>query len=109
MGSRWRAFLDCLIVLGLSFRRQEVNAKPMRFVIAMPDKVSEITFPIISFDGNTIAFLGTVESRRMLYVRGIDSLDAKVLEGTEDASFPFWSPDGRQLAFFSQSKLKKIE
>jgi serine/threonine protein kinase/Tol biopolymer transport system component len=102
-------FLGLLVVLGLSFRRQEVNAKPMRFVIAMPDKVSEITFPIISPDGNTIAFLGSLESRRMLFVRGIDSLDAKVLEGTEDASFPFWSPDGRQLAFFSQSKLKKIE
>jgi hypothetical protein len=48
--------LGLLVVLGLSFRRQEVNAKPMRFVIAMPDKVSEITFPIISPDGNTMRF-----------------------------------------------------
>ena len=51
--------LGLLVVLGLSFRRQEVNVKPMRFVIAMPDKVSGMHFPIISLDGNTIAFLGT--------------------------------------------------
>ena len=28
------------------------------------------------------------------------------LAGTEEATYPFWSPDSRFLAFFSQSKLK---
>jgi eukaryotic-like serine/threonine-protein kinase len=29
--------------------------------------------------------------------------------GTEGASYPFWSPDGRFLAFFADGKLKKLE
>jgi Tol biopolymer transport system component len=31
------------------------------------------------------------------------------LPGTQDASFPFWSPDGRFLGFFAEGKLKKID
>ena len=31
------------------------------------------------------------------------------LEGTDNAADPFWSPDSRFLAFFADSKLKKIE
>jgi len=30
------------------------------------------------------------------------------LDGTQGASYPFWSPDGRTLAFFSEGKLKKV-
>ena len=31
------------------------------------------------------------------------------LAGTDDPKFPFWSPDSRYIAFFSQGKLKKID
>ena len=103
------SLIGLLIVSGLSLRRREVNEKQMRFVVAMPEKVSEVTFPIISPDGNAIAFLGLSEGRRSLYVRQINSIDAKQLNGTDDASFPFWSADGHQLGFFSQGKLKRID
>jgi hypothetical protein len=104
------SLIGLLIVSGLWLRRrEEVNEKQMRFVISMPEKVSEITFPIISPDGNAIAFLGLIDGRRTLYVRQIGSLEAKLLNGTDDASFPFWSADGHQLGFFSQGKLKRID
>jgi hypothetical protein len=45
---------------------------------------------------------------RRLYLRRIDSEDVKELEGSLDASAPFWSPDGRALAFFAEGMLKKI-
>ena len=32
-----------------------------------------------------------------------------MLEGTEGASYPFWSPDGRTLGFFADDKLKRID
>jgi hypothetical protein len=36
-------------------------------------------------------------------------VDARQLTGTEGASFPFWSPDGRWIAFFAGGKLRKID
>jgi hypothetical protein len=36
-----------------------------------------------------------------LWVREIDSLTAKPLEGTDDPIYPFWSPDSRFIGFFS--------
>jgi Tol biopolymer transport system component len=45
----------------------------------------------------------------MLWIRLLDSLQAQELAGTQDASYPFWSPDSRWIAFFSGGKLKKIE
>jgi DNA-binding winged helix-turn-helix (wHTH) protein/Tol biopolymer transport system component len=43
-----------------------------------------------------------------LYVRGIDELDAHAMPGTDDASAPFFSPDGRSIGFFAGGKLKKV-
>ena len=31
------------------------------------------------------------------------------MSGTDDAAFPFWSPDGRFIAYFADGKLKKID
>jgi len=42
------------------------------------------------------------------YRAWFDSPAAAALQGTEEADFPFWSPDGRWLAFFARGKLKKI-
>jgi Tol biopolymer transport system component len=42
-----------------------------------------------------------------LWVRRFDSLSSMRLPGTEGASYPFWSPDGRQIAFFAGGSLKR--
>jgi serine/threonine protein kinase len=47
-------------------------------------------------------------SGRGLAVRDLRSGKTEVLEGTDGAGFPFWSPDGEWLAFFADQKLKKI-
>jgi Tol biopolymer transport system component len=44
-----------------------------------------------------------------LWVRRLDEPSARVLPGTDDASFPFWSPDSRFIAFFAHGKLKKVD
>jgi len=62
----------------------------------------------ISPDGRWMTFAGRDESRRnMLWLRALDSSEAKAIEGSEDAASPFWSPDSRFLAFFAGGKLKK--
>jgi Tol biopolymer transport system component len=64
----------------------------------------------ISRDGRRIAFVAQdAAGTRRVWMRSLDRLDAQPLPGTEDATGPFWSPDGRSLGFFAAGKLKKIE
>ena len=63
---------------------------------------------ILSPDGSTLAFLAEQGDRTRLFVRGLDQLQATALPGTEDATHPFFSPDGKWIAFFGQEKLKKV-
>ena len=64
----------------------------------------------LSPDGRRIAFVAQAEGgKRMLWVRPLDGLSAQPLAGTEDPTFPFWSPYSRYIAFFSGGKLRKID
>ena len=63
----------------------------------------------ISPDGRQIAFVATsTEGQKQVYLRSLDALDARPLPGTDGASYPFWSPDSRAIAFFAGGKLKKV-
>ena len=64
----------------------------------------------VSPDGRTIAWsaCGGTPPVCGLYVRPLDRLDASRLGGTDGATAPFFSPDGRWLGFFADGKLKKI-
>jgi Tol biopolymer transport system component len=65
----------------------------------------------LSPDGRKIAFVarGGEEGKPFLWVRSLESGAAQQLAGTEGACYPFWSPDSRNLGFFADGKLKKIE
>ena len=65
----------------------------------------------ISPEGNRVAFIGIHDGVRQVYVRALDSPEAKPLPSTEGAyCTPLFSPDGQWLAFFSTDvqELKKI-
>jgi Tol biopolymer transport system component len=63
----------------------------------------------ISPDGHHLAVAPTFEGRAPIWLRPIDSSAGRILPGTEGATFPFWSPDGKSIGFFSERKLKRIE
>jgi serine/threonine protein kinase len=67
------------------------------------------SLPALSPDGRTLAFVATVDGNDELWVRELDSLNARALPGTDGAYDPFWSPDSRSLAFFTAGKLKRID
>ncbi len=46
--------------------------------------------------------------KNRLAVRSLDSLDVRILPGTDDTRGGFWSPDGREVAFFADGKLKRM-
>jgi len=46
--------------------------------------------------------------RRCLEKDPLASMEAHALAGTEGGHLPFWSPDSRQVGFFSVGKLKKM-
>ncbi len=43
-----------------------------------------------------------------LYLRRLDQYEAVKVRGTEDASLPFFSPDGEWVGFFTRKELKKV-
>ncbi len=88
----------------------------IRAFIAPPEKAAfqfvgtGFGTPAVSPDGSRIAFVARRDDgTTMLYVRPLDSIKALPLTGTEGASCPFWSPDGRMLGYFSSGKLRKID
>ena len=65
---------------------------------------------VISPDGKKVAFTAVAsDGKWMLYVRDLDSTEAKLLPGSEYAIDPFWSPDSRSIAFGSNGKLKRSD
>jgi tRNA A-37 threonylcarbamoyl transferase component Bud32/dipeptidyl aminopeptidase/acylaminoacyl peptidase len=78
-----------------------------KFVLPVPDVTAGIssgTTLAFSQDGSALAYT----SGDLLWVRELDRLEPRMLEGTGGAIKPFWSPDGEWIAYASGSRLWKI-
>jgi len=62
----------------------------------------------VSPDGTMLAFASPLGGRPQLWIRRLDSLDARTLPGTDGAFQPFWSPDSKWIAFYTPEKLMKV-
>jgi serine/threonine protein kinase len=81
----------------------------LRYTLPLPERTSDVREFAISPDGHYLAIDAAGEGLPpRLWLRPLDSLDSQSLPGTENATYPFWSPDSRWIAFFSGDKLKKI-
>ena len=58
----------------------------------------------VSPDGRFLALTASGE----LWVRPLDSVAARRVEGIDEATYPFWSPDGAWIGFFADGQLKKV-
>jgi len=103
-----------LLAWSWSARQGEAEAdRPLRAELVPPSGVElNDTYNgavALSPDGKYLAVIGSGEGQRPhLIVRDLLTGEYRSLDGTEGATFPFWSPDSRWIGFFSDAKLRKI-
>jgi len=102
----------------VSFLVRELQLRPAhsgpgvtRFTIALPPKqelgVNNTQAIAISPNGRSVAYVAADNGVTHLYTRRLDQLDSTAIADSEGATFPFFSPNGDWVAFYSQGKLKK--
>jgi Tol biopolymer transport system component len=95
--------------LGLARARSAPAPSVLRTNILLPEKV-QLNNAVISPDGNRLVFSGIDATGKVqLWMRPLDAYVATPLAGTEGGILPFWSPDGRNIGFFADKKLKRVE
>jgi eukaryotic-like serine/threonine-protein kinase len=118
----WAAYAAALLLallalaafLGYHWAQSSEQVLPIHAQIPAPDKFSiDATgdaggMPVLSPQGDKIAFVAHSGENKLLFVRSLNSDSAQALDGTAGAAHPFWSPDGRYIGFFAASKLMKI-
>src|SRR5262249_35232522 len=62
----------------------------------------------VSPDGRNIVFVAHGHTGYHLWLRSINTPESRPIGGTDDAAFPFWSPDSRTIGFFAGGKLKRV-
>ena len=74
---------------------------------AAPAGTAIVSDGVVSPDGRRFAFIArdTQTGKTSLWIRTLDALEPQRLRGTEGASKPFFSPDGRTVAFFVNGQL----
>jgi Tol biopolymer transport system component len=97
-----------LLALILLWSGAKNNSQAGYFYAQLPFTVESMA---MAPDGRTLAVIGKLEPERAkaLWLYEVGSRRARSLPDTEDAIFPFWSPDGKSLGFFAEGKLKKLD
>lgn len=118
---RWMASGSTLLALGLCLgwmipflHQPPADERILRFQVEPPE-VGRFVFgastggSALSPDGRTAAYVASNNGKTGLWVRPLDSTRARLLPGTEGASYPFWLPDNKSIAFFTTSNLERVE
>jgi Tol biopolymer transport system component len=63
----------------------------------------------LSPNGQLIAYVVATNGVRQIWLRPIGATTPRALPGTDGANSPFWSPDSRSLAFYADTKLKRVD
>jgi DNA-binding winged helix-turn-helix (wHTH) protein/Tol biopolymer transport system component len=112
----WGVAALCIALLtwfGVSHWRsiQSAESRHLRLSLLPPPSTSFVPYNFaISPDGRRLAFVAAVQDGgTALWIRSLAAATAQQLTGTEGATWPFWSPDSRQVGFFQASKLKSVD
>jgi Tol biopolymer transport system component/tRNA A-37 threonylcarbamoyl transferase component Bud32 len=124
--TRWRGALPwavaaiavaCAIGFGTIYWRDSHPESPqvMQLSLSLPEPLATVFDPnpgspfAISPDGSQIVFVAAVAGKpQQLYLRPFDQQAGTPVPGTENATQPFFSPDGQSVGFFAQGKMRKV-
>jgi serine/threonine protein kinase len=88
--------------------RETAPERVLQLSVAMPDDIAPVGFSLLSPDGRRLAISGFSEGKYGIWLHSLDSQQFQRLSGTDGTRNAFWSPDGRDLGFFADNKLKTI-
>ncbi len=88
--------------------RQAGTAPVVSFNVPIPGGGGGEGMFALSPDGQNLAIASPEKGQLHLWVRPMEGLEARLLPGGDGARYPFWSPDGKQIGFFADGKLKRI-
>jgi Tol biopolymer transport system component len=104
-------FCAIAIIVSIALWRatRAVEQPAQRFDLPFSSEAAVYNAPALSPDGTKIAYLGRLADGNIgLQVRHLDQAAAKPLEGTDNAVYPFFSPDGEWIGYFANGALLKI-
>jgi len=102
--------LAAVAVSVVHFREQAPVAEPVRFQVPPPAKNNFDIYLALSPDGRRLAFTATgTDGLIRIWVRDLETLEARPINGTEGAQSLFWSPDSRTIAFGLANQVKKVD
>jgi Tol biopolymer transport system component len=111
------AVVVALGALAIAFRgaagaAPSTRGAPTRTSLLMPSRIDSEQQPgtfALSPDGGAVVFRASDDSGApRLFVREIAELEPRPLEGSEGATFPFWSADSNHVAFFAGGDLRRV-
>jgi serine/threonine-protein kinase len=124
--SRWRLVIPWVLVMvfsllagfalsGLWNRSTPKLGTVRRFSLNLPQgerlrlgERLERSSVALSPDGGRLVYVASGGGSQQLYLREMDELEARPIPGTEGARNPFFSPDGKWVAFLTSGKLRKV-
>jgi Tol biopolymer transport system component len=122
----WSAAGMLAILLGAAatvavrhWREARPAVEPIQFTVNAPEGYSfggpvgagtgQAAQIAVSPDSQHVAFIASAQGGFGLWLRSLGAPAPRLIPGTDAASFPFWSPDSRFVAFFASGKLKKVQ
>jgi hypothetical protein len=108
---RWAALPVGAALCAAAWLYFEGHASPSRETLRLSILAPEgavLQNSAISPDGRYLAFTARSGRVTRLWLRALNASEPKPLSDTEEAAYPFWSPDSESIGFFTAETLQSV-